>query len=286
VNAERATKTDLLRARAASARAAIDRTAAGASLRRARDIDLGSCALVLAAQQLMATIPLLVVLSALRPVGNFGNFGTQLSWYLGLSPGAARELDAEFAARAEVRGAVTVVGLIVVAFFALGVAQAHQRAYELAWRLGEKKARAWRRRGRWVCGLIGYVALLAIAGRVIGHRSDARAIFILICGPVTVLFYWWSPWVLLARRVPKRALIPGAVMIALAVTGLLLLTPWVISGQVTSSDREFGPIGVTLVLASWLLIFSMLVVAGTVAGATTVSRREREGSTCPPRERR
>jgi deazaflavin-dependent oxidoreductase (nitroreductase family) len=40
------------------------------------------------------------------------------------------------------------------------------------------------------------------------------------------------------------------------------------------STREFGPIGVTFVLASWRLILSMLVVVGTVSGAAIVTHRE------------
>ncbi|MGB0095729.1 MAG: hypothetical protein WBP81_24710 [Solirubrobacteraceae bacterium] len=56
--------------------------------------------------------------------------------------------------------------------------------------------------------------------------------------------------------------------------GLLVLSPWLISGQVTGSVHEFGPIGTTFVLDTWLLILSTLVVAGTISGAAIVSRRE------------
>jgi membrane protein len=221
----------------------------------------------------MATIPLLVVLSALHPVGTRGNFGVQLSRYLGLSGRATRDLEAVFAGRAEVRGAVTTVGLIVLGFFALGVAQAHQRAYELAWRLPGREAGAWRCRLRWIAGLLASVALLAIAGRVIAHWSAPRVAFIALCAPATALFYWWSQWTLLARRVAAHSLIPGAAIIAGAITGMLVVTPWLISGQVTSSVREFGPIGVTLVVATWLLIVSTLVVTGALAGAVIASNR-------------
>lgn len=57
------------------------------------------------------------------------------------------------------------------------------------------------------------------------------------------------------------------------VTALLALSPRWLSGQLTGSVREFGPIGVTFVLAGWLLIFSTLVIPGIVAGAWLVAHR-------------
>ena len=57
-------------------------TSVATTIRRARELDLGSAALVLAAQQLMCTIPLLVVLSAIHPASASANFGAQLARYL------------------------------------------------------------------------------------------------------------------------------------------------------------------------------------------------------------
>jgi membrane protein len=248
-------------------------TSAAATVRRARELDLGSAALVLAAQQLMCTIPLLVVLSAIHPAYGSANFGAQLGRYLGLSTSATHELKAVFARDAQVRSAATTVGLILLALFTLGAAQAHERVYELAWRLDARSTSAWHRRIRWVAALVGYVALLATAGRLLGTRSP-RGPFIAVFVPVTVLFYWWSQRTVLAGRIPSRSLVPGALLIAAGATGLLALSPVLVSGQVTSSVREFGAIGVTFVLATWLLILSTLVVIGAVAGAAITVHRQ------------
>jgi hypothetical protein len=121
-------------------------------------VELGSCALVLAAQQVMCTIPLLIVLAATRPAGTAGNFGDQLGRYLGLSAKARRELASVFAGPAQVRSAATLAGIVLLAIFTVGVAQAHERAYELAWRVDHRAAGAWRRQARWVAALAGYVA--------------------------------------------------------------------------------------------------------------------------------
>ena len=264
--------------RARRARAAISRSPVAASVRRAREVDLGSVALGLAAQQLMATIPLLVVLSALRPLSRRDNFGVQLSHFLSLSAKATAELESLFAATASVRSAASLGGIVLLVFFAFGSAQAHQRAYELAWRLEPRRHGSWPRQARWVATLLGYVAALAVIGRLVGETAAVRPLFIAAFAPVTAAFFWFGQRILLGARVRPRSLLPGAALVGIALTGLLALSPVLLSGQLTASVREFGPIGVTFVLATWLLIFSALVVAGTVAGAAFVAHRERTES--------
>jgi membrane protein len=248
-------------------------TSVATTVRRASELDLGSAALVLAAQQLTCTIPLLVVLSAIHPASASANFGLQLGRYLGLSASATHELEAVFARDAQDRSAATTLGVILLALFTLGAAQAHERVYEVAWRLDGRNTGAWHRRIPWVAGLVGYVALLATAGRLLSTRSP-HGEFIAVFVPVTALFYWWSQRTLLAGRIPSRSLLPGALLIAAGATGLLALSPVLVSGQVTSSVREFGAIGVSFVLATWLLILSALVVTGALAGAAIASRPE------------
>jgi hypothetical protein len=46
-----------------------------------------------------------------------------------------------------------------------------------------------------------------------------------------------------------------------------------VSDQLAASVREFGPIGVTFVLATWLLVLGPLVVIGSVGGAAIASSR-------------
>jgi hypothetical protein len=67
---------------------------------------------------------------------------------------------------------VTTGGLILLAFFALGAAQAYERVYELAWRLKAPHSRSWSRQLRWVAALLAYVA--ALAGAVPLRRTTVR----------------------------------------------------------------------------------------------------------------
>jgi membrane protein len=270
---EQPSRSETLRTRASAIRAAAEGTVVGTSVRRVRELELGSCALVLAAQQVLCLIPLLVVLAALHGAGASGNFGVRFGHYLGVSRKATQDLGAAFAGPAQVRSAVTVVGVLLLVLFTIGLAQAHQRAYELAWRLERSPHGSWVRQARWVAAAVGYVAALTAVIRALGGLGSARVAFIAICAPLSAAFYWWSQRVLLAARVPAPSLVPGALLIAAGVTLLLILTPWAFSGQITSSVREFGPIGVTFVLATWQLALSVLVIGGAAAGAGIVTSR-------------
>jgi membrane protein len=243
-----------------------------AGVRRARELDLGSSALVLAAQQLMCAIPLLVVLGAVRSPS--GNFGVQLGRYLGVSARARRELASVFAGGSHVRGAITAVGIVLLVVFALGVAQAHQRFYEATWRLEHRPNGSWLRQGRWIAGLLAYVVVIDAVSRAIGEGRAARPAFIAICAPLFAIFYWWGQRTLLAERVASRSLMPGAAITAMGVTALLVISPWYVSGQLTGTVHQFGPIGITFVLAGWQLLFSTVVLAGTLAGAAAANHHE------------
>jgi membrane protein len=268
-----AAKTAGLRARASSMQATVRGSTVAAGVRRARELDLASGALVLAAQQLTCTLPLLIVLAAIRPAATHTNFGAQLSHYLGLSARATEQLTSVFAGTAQVRHATTVIGLLLLVIFALGVAQAHQHFYELTWKLDPRRQRSWHRQVRWIAGLLAYVVALGAIARALGNTAIARPAFIAVCAPISAVFYWWGQRTLLAGRVPSRSLIPGAVITGAALTVVLATTPWWVSSQVTSTVHQFGPIGVTFVLAVWQLVLSTIVLAGTLTGAAIVHHR-------------
>lgn len=267
-----ATKTARLRARAGALRATISDGPVAAGLRRAHELDLGSCALTLAAQQLMCAIPLLVVLGAIW--SRAGNFGVQLGRFLGVSARAAHELASVFAGGAQVRGAITGIGAVLLVVFALGVAQAHQRFYELTWRVEQRPRGAWLRQIRWIAGLLAYVVVVDGVARAFGERPSARPALIAICAPLFAIFYWWGQRTLLAGRVASRSLVPGAAITAIGLTVLLVISPWYVSGQTTATVHQYGLIGVTFVLAGWQLLFSTVILAGTLAGAALVSHRQ------------
>jgi membrane protein len=68
---------------------------------------------------------------------------------------------------------------------------------------------------------------------------------------IAVVFYCWTLHVLLTGRVGWVKLFPGGLATAVCVTGLSVFSSLLFSGQIVSSDNDYGPIGVMMILLSW-----------------------------------
>ena len=89
---------------------------------------------------------------------------------------------------------------------------------------------------------------------------------------LALAFYWWTPHVLLLGRIAWGQLFPGAVATAVSVTGLGVFSAIVFSGQIVSSHRDYGPIGVLMVLLSYLIGLGVCIHLGAVAGRMWIER--------------
>ena len=251
----------------------------GHSWRRAREVDLPTQTLALAAQLVLCAAPLLVAISAVvRRAGGKG-LGPAVSRYLGLHGEAAKDVMSLFTTSSNVSMVSLVLGLIVAAFFGTGVAATQQRGYEGIWSLPRAGLRSTWRQLLWVIGLLIYMAAILNAGRL-GHHGQGRVhpnvVFRAIPQFVaSLLFYAWSQHLLLGGRVSWRRLMPGAISMSLGTTILVILSAVVLPGQITQGETDYGPVGATFVLSVWLVILSGVIFGGGLLGAVIVERRER-----------
>ena len=96
--------------------------------------------------------------------------------------------------------------------------------------------------------------------------AGGRGLIFLLTFVFAVLFWWWSAYMLLFRRVPLRRLIPAGVATGVCITGLGVFSSLVFSGQITDGQRSYGPAGVVLALISFLVGFGVCLHAGAVFG--------------------
>jgi membrane protein len=90
---------------------------------------------------------------------------------------------------------------------------------------------------------------------------------------IAVGFYWWTQHVLLLGRIGWTELFPGALATGVCVTGLAVFSSLLFSGQVVSSDSDYGSIGVVMVLLSYLIGFAVCLHLGAMAGRVWNERR-------------
>jgi membrane protein len=247
-------------------------------LKRLVELEIIDRSLVVGAQAFSALIPLLIVLSSLGARG-----GTSLASGLidrfGLSGNGAAAVHATFDAPAD-EATITLVSGVIVLYSTLAFTRALQRTFERAWNLPRRgmKGNGWGL--LWIAFIAAYWTVVPVVDDDLPSPLDAAA-------ALAASFVLWlvTPYVLLSRRVPWRALIPQAALSAIGMTvlgiGALLYAPRAISASAT----DFGVIGVAFTLLSllWAAGF-VLVTAAALGSYLTVPtwRHVSPGSVTPP----
>jgi membrane protein len=89
-----------------------------------------------------------------------------------------------------------------------------------------------------------------------------------------VAFFVWAPWLLTHKRLTQRELLPGAVLTAVGLVALMLLSSFVMELWVNLYARDYGGFGVVLAIYFWILFSSGVIVwAASVSPALAERRR-------------
>ncbi|HEY6760677.1 MAG TPA: hypothetical protein VI318_14360 [Baekduia sp.] len=229
-------------------------------LERLLELEILDRSLVVGAQAFSALIPLLIVLSSLGARGG-RSLASGVIDRFGLSGDGADAVRRTFAVPAD-DTALTVLGGLVVVYSSLAFARALQRAFELTWNLPRRGMRG----TGW--GLL-WIALIAVYWTVVPVVDDELPAPLGTLAALAASFLLWliTPYVLLARRVWWRALVPQAALSAIGMTvlgiGALIYAPQTIG----SSAAQFGAIGVAFALLSLLWAAAFVLVTAAAIGS-------------------
>lgn len=164
------------------------------------------------------------------------------------------------------RQAASVLGVAGLFWSGLGVTNALALAVRTPWQF---KAAGLKTRLDGVIWLVGGIVLFggAIAlGSTLNFLPDAvpkPLVSIGVIGAglaVELAFFLWTFWILGDRRLPWRALLPGAVLGAIGFEILKLIGTVYVPNLVAKSSSLYGPLGVVFAILAWLAIFARLIV--------------------------
>lgn len=85
---------------------------------------------------------------------------------------------------------------------------------------------------------------------------------------------WWVSWKLPHAPVPARALIPGALLMAIGADVLHLLTTYWIGHLVARKTHTYGSVGIALAVLLWVYILGRIIVASGGLNAALWYRRQ------------
>ncbi len=223
--------------------------------------------MLIAAQGLLALIPVLVVLAVFFPhlTGNAVDSFTDAT---GLGASGNDGIRGEVT-NDQVRSQTGVIGLLITLVSATSFARAVQRMYERVWEVphiggvsGARRCFTW---------LIGWLMTLQIVGGLgamlgaidgligVSTRLVAQILFL-------SLLWWGTSWVLLFGRVRWHklalgALLTGSIGVLYNRASGLVMPPYV-----SANADQFGTLGIILAVSTWLIGFAAIMVGSALVG--------------------
>ena len=242
-------------------------------------------AIALASSALTAVIPLAIVASAISSaLGGRGTADRIIDRY-DLTGGGAEAVRDIFAPASGTSTSVGVLGVFFLLVAVLSFTRAVQRLFEQTWELAPLSVRNTFNGLLWVVGLGLYVTISSLIHGTIGNRMLEIGASMIVM-PISAVFLIWSGWVLSAKRILHRDLVPfgivGAVILALYSIGAELYVPQLFSTYAT----RYGVIGAVFALLSALFCVMVIIVGSASAGREIRGELERirRGETPPEDE--
>jgi membrane protein len=220
--------------------------------------------LALASKLFVAVIPLSIIISALVPGAD--NFGESLVNRLGLTGAGAEATRNLFATQGEIRGAVNVLGFVILLYSVFSFTKGLQRVYLDIWRLPTQQFEAVVRRATWVLTFVLFTALLRPLQDAT-ERNDLPVTGHTIAFVFGAVLWVWTPYVLLGRRLPWRRLLPTGLVTAGCIAVYSLGSAVYLPAIFTTNAERYGLIGIAFGLVTWLFGYAAVVIgAAAVAG--------------------
>jgi uncharacterized BrkB/YihY/UPF0761 family membrane protein len=219
----------------------------------------------LASSALTATIPLLIVASAISSqLGGKGTAERIIERY-DLTGGGAEAVTDIFAPPTGSSTSLGVVGFLFLMIAVLSFTRAMQRLFEQTWELSPLSVRNTLNGLLWIGGLSVYLGLSGFLHAQLGQsRLDVTAV--LIITPLSAVFLAWSGSILSAKRIARRDLVPfavlGAVVLGIYGIGAAVYVPHLFNTYAT----RYGVIGAVFAMISTLFCAMVALVGSAAAG--------------------
>jgi uncharacterized BrkB/YihY/UPF0761 family membrane protein len=219
----------------------------------------------LASSALTAMIPLTIVTSAFAAQLGGKSTSDHIIDRYELTGGGAEAVKDIFSPPSGTSTSVGIIGFLFLMVAVLSFSRAVQRLFEQTWELKPLSVRNTFNGLLWIGGLSLYVAVSSVIHAEIGRNAlDVTAALLDL--PLTLVFLAWSGWILSAKRIGRRDLIPfavlGAALFAAYSVGAAIYVPHLFSTYAT----RYGVIGAVFAMISALFCVMVVMVGSAAAG--------------------
>jgi membrane protein len=160
-------------------------------------------------------------------------------------------------------------------FFGLGFGRVLQLVHMRAWRVSVPGRPT--DQGLYAAVLLALYGLIVLLLFQLSELSGASPWIgkVLAVGwaGLLVLFFTWVPSLLLHRQVSRRDLLPGAVLTAVGLVVITIVSRYVIEPWVNLYARDYGGLGVVLAIYFWIAFYSLVIVGAASLAPALAQRR-------------
>ncbi|WDF42929.1 YhjD/YihY/BrkB family envelope integrity protein [Streptomyces sp. T12] len=220
----------------------------------------------IAAQCFLTAVPLLFVVSAYAPTAVQDQVTASISAVFGLTGQTKAQVEQAFEPPTDdLRQATGLVGGLMVLLSATAVSRAVQRLCRRAWQLPRTgvKVAPW----RWVAWIVLWLGALVVQGLLHNGFGLGAGWGFPVILVMQAVMWWWTQHLLLGGGVRWKPLLPGAVITAVAVSGLSVTAHFYMPRALNRALADYGSAGSVFVLLSWLIVVCVAVAIGLSAGA-------------------
>ena len=240
---------------------------ADALWKRLNSVDFLNQGMIFAGTLLLCAFPVLIVADSVAGKSAPSNLARRL----GLNRQAAGDLGHLFTSAHTTVASVTGFAWVFLILSGFAVAASLQGLYQRIFGLDSRTTRDMPHALIWLVLVVAWFYGVGVAGPRV--RAGGPAVFAIV-GLVAFTCFWWATtWLLLARRIPWRPLLPSAIATGVFYLGMDAVFAVVFSGMVISDDRKYGPIGIVFCLMSYLIAIGVVVILGAVTGLVWQERR-------------
>jgi len=223
-------------------------------------------------QAFLTAIPVLFVIAAFAPPPVRDQLLASLRAVLGVQGATLDQVRLVYSpTNDDMRHAYGEIGILITLLSATACSRAVQRLCERSWHVTHASARvvAWRWLAWFSVWLITLVAQSAIRNGL--GAGTWLGIPLSLC--TSTLLWWWTQRLLLRGRVDWLPLLPGALLTAVGMLGLVWASKLYLPGTLNRSIAQFGPLGSVFTLLSWMIATCVVISIAIASGYVIAHER-------------
>jgi membrane protein len=176
------------------------------------------------------------------------------------------------------------IAIALALLFGVGFGRVLQVVHARAWRLDLPARQT--DQARYAAVLLGLYGLILLLLVQLDELAGAPSWVGLAVAPgwiaLVVVFFVWAPRLLTHKLIGRRDLLPGAVLTAVGLVALMLVSSYVMEYWVNLHAVDYGGFGVVMAIFFWIAFSSALIVVAACVARPLAERRALRRGDGPP----